>query len=154
MRWFLVALWLFNSSVVQAGLLNKLKSLGQTLQQQQASPRSQNIDDATFPLSDEPVTGPGGIVARCSDFIKVKNDKEAFNVHRQDWTPEILDFLKNTVDGCAQQKINLQTPNNYDIKVLQIEGESKQMKIYLDGAYSDGIYQKKQQEECLFPLSL
>lgn len=53
-----------------------------------------------------------------------------------------MEFLKSTVDRCAQKTIDLQTPNNYDIKVMQINNTAKDKKADIDIAYSNAIQKK------------
>lgn len=146
MRWYFMGICLLSSMTAQADLLENLKALGQAIQAQSIPSISQSAAVPTSSFSDEPVSGPGGIMASCSSIRSFnQSNREAFHVHFEDWTPEMLDFLKNTADRCAQQKISLLTPNNYDMKVMQINGNTDRQKSDLEGAYLIGIDTKKQQ---------
>ena len=145
MRVYLAAICLFSSMVAQADLFGELKALGESLQKQIPT-TTQNPNNTTTPISDDPVTGPSGIVASCSEINAFRyGDNKSFNISQKDWTPEMVSFLKNTVDRCSQQTISLQTPNNYDDKVMQINRRAEEKKAELDAAYANELQKKQQQ---------
>lgn len=129
-------------------------------------------DDTVRITSEKELTGPGGLRMSCAyiarfekmnkrDFRKDGNDvydsqgnkrlrfkgnEEFFNVKYLDWTPEIVEYLKKTVDQCVADRFSfnnlfLEKSNGY------VELSPSSAKQLFDDIYAISLATKKLDEE-------
>jgi hypothetical protein len=137
-----------------------------------AAPDS-DANDTVRVTSDKKVNGPGGVITSCTGiarFDMIQNrrgvaggssdvydgpknkkqifsaDKKFFDVKYQDWTPEIVEFLKSTVDKCVAERHSLR-----NLFLEKSDGYTElspsSAKQLIDDIYAISLATKKFQED-------
>lgn len=111
-------------------------------------------DDSVHIISTKELIGPHGISTSCFQLAVVSenpNMKEVdplFKVKLIDWTPEMVDFLKNTVDSCVANRFSFKTlfmPEQGDGGYVNMY-PSRAKKI-IDDMYATALVTKKAYED-------